>query len=74
MCSMATLILCFVSYLANFLSMPLKSVSDACEFAFKNRSIFPTVYKAAKLLYTASVSVTKHERAVSKIKVIKNCL
>ena len=56
------------------LSMPLQSVSDTCEFAFKSRSIFPTVYKVAKLLYTAPVSVAKDERTFSKMKIIKNCL
>ena len=50
------------------------SVKEAAKFSFKNRRLFPTVYKCYSLLLTAPVSVAKDERAFSKLKIVKNSL
>ena len=53
---------------------PCKTVHDVCKVAYENKSIFPGIYKAFKLLFTAPVSVAKDERTFSKMKIIKNFL
>ncbi|XP_046846763.1 uncharacterized protein LOC124440410 [Xenia sp. Carnegie-2017] len=51
-----------------------KSLQDVALFAFKQKSVFPTVCKAYQLLLTTPVSVAKDERCFSKLKFVKNCL
>ena len=51
-----------------------KTVHDAGNTAFKNKEIFPNVYKCYKLLFTAPVSVADIERSFSKMKIVKNYL
>ena len=53
---------------------PCKTVEDACQQAYFNKSIFPNVYKAFKLLFTAPVNVAKDERIFSRMKIVKNFL
>ena len=48
-----------------------KCVRDACDFAYRKRSIFPAVYNCFKLLFTAPVTVAKNERSFSEMKIIK---
>ena len=51
-----------------------KTVHDVCQVTCEKeaKSIFPGIYKAFKLLFTAPVSAAKDERSFSKIKIIKN--
>jgi hypothetical protein len=53
---------------------PFKSVHDVCNLAYEHKSIFPSIFKVLKLLFTAPVSVAKDERTFSKMKIIKNFL
>ena len=53
---------------------PFKSVHDVCNLAYEHKSIFPSIFKVFKLLFTAPVSVAKDERTFSKMKIIKNFL
>ncbi|CAB4023988.1 zinc finger MYM-type 1-like [Paramuricea clavata] len=53
---------------------PFKSVHDVCNLAYEHKSIFPSIFKVLKLLFTAPVSVAKDERTFSKMTIIKNFL
>ncbi|CAB3986957.1 zinc finger MYM-type 1-like [Paramuricea clavata] len=53
---------------------PFKSVHEVCNLAYEHKSIFPSIFKVFKLLFTAPVCVAKDERTFSKMKIIKNSL
>lgn len=52
----------------NKLKDPCKNVHDVWQHAYAKKDIFPNLYKACKLLFTAPVSVAKNEKTFSKMK------
>lgn len=50
------------------------TVSEAAEFASKNKSVFPLVHQCYQILLTAPVTVASNERAFSRLKFIKTAI